>query len=167
MALQFALGISCPQTSPCRVKAASALIQSWLLGELQCGSLHQDVCGVMEDGVNSAVALLAYLPLLPHSLTHSNFTPHYCVDKLEDVEMLVTHLCPTLCNPMDCGLPGSFVHWIFQARILEWVASPFSRAYSWPRDWSLVSCIVGKLFAVWATREAPLINCFKIQWNLS
>ena len=84
----------------------------------------------MEDGVNSAVALPAYLPLLPPLTRSSNFTPRYCVDKLEDIEMLVTHLCPTLCNPMDCGLPGSFVHGIFQARILEWVAIPFSRAYS-------------------------------------
>ena len=39
-----------------------------------------------------------------------------------------------LCNPMDCSLPGAFVHGIFQARILEWVAFPFSRESSWPRD---------------------------------
>ena len=39
----------------------------------------------------------------------------------------VAKLCPTLCDPMDCGLPGSSVHGIFQARILEWVAISFSR----------------------------------------
>ena len=44
--------------------------------------------------------------------------------------------CPTLCNPVDCGPPGSSVHGIFQARILEWVAISFSRGPSWPRDWS-------------------------------
>ena len=38
----------------------------------------------------------------------------------------VAQLCPTLCDPMDCSLPGSSVHWIFQARILEWVAISFS-----------------------------------------
>ena len=48
--------------------------------------------------------------------------------------MLVAQLCLTLCGPMDCSLPGSSVHGILQARILEWVAIPFSRASSWPRS---------------------------------
>ena len=55
---------------------------------------------------------------------------------------------------MDCSLPGSPVHGIFQARILEWVAISFSRRSSWPRDWTWVSCIVGRHFTIWATREA-------------
>ena len=52
--------------------------------------------------------------------------------------------CPTLCHPMDCGPPGSSVHWILQTRILEWVAMPSSRGSSWPRDQthvSYISCI--------------------------
>ena len=52
--------------------------------------------------------------------------------------------CPTLCNPMDCSLPGSSVHEIFQARILEWVAISFSRASSQPRDRIQASHIVGR-----------------------
>ena len=55
-----------------------------------------------------------------------------------------THSCPTLCDPMDYSLPGSSIHAIFQARVLEWVAIFFSRVYSWPRDWTQVSCIVSK-----------------------
>ena len=47
--------------------------------------------------------------------------------------------CPTLCNPMDCSPPGSSVHGILQARILEWVAMPSSRGSSQPRDWTHVS----------------------------
>ena len=47
---------------------------------------------------------------------------------------LVSQSCPTLCIPMDCSLPGSSVHGIFQARILEWVVIPFSRGTSQPRD---------------------------------
>ena len=43
------------------------------------------------------------------------------------VTQLVTQSCLTLCNPMDCSLPGSSLHAISQARILEWVAIPFSR----------------------------------------
>ena len=65
----------------------------------------------------------------------------------------VAQLCLTLCDPMDCSLPGSSVHWIFQARILEWAAISFSRGSSWPRDRTQVSRIVGRCFTVWATRE--------------
>ena len=55
---------------------------------------------------------------------------------------------------MDCSLPGLSVHGIFQARVLEWVAISFSRGSSWPRNWTQVSCIVGRHFTLWATREA-------------
>ena len=44
--------------------------------------------------------------------------------------------CPTLCNPMDYSLPGSSIHGILQARMLEWVAMSSSRGSSWPRDWT-------------------------------
>ena len=46
------------------------------------------------------------------------------------VLVLVAQLGPTLCDPMDFGLPGSSVHGIFQARILEWIAIPFSKTFS-------------------------------------
>ena len=65
---------------------------------------------------------------------------------------------PTLCDSMDYSSPGSSVHGIFQARIQEWVAIPFSREYSWPKDQTWVSCIVGKLFTIWATREGPSLQ---------
>ena len=67
----------------------------------------------------------------------------------------LTQSCLTLCNPMDCNLPGSSVHGIFQAGILEWVAISFSRGSCWPRDQTQVSHIVGRRFTVWATREVP------------
>ena len=55
--------------------------------------------------------------------------------------------CSTLCNPMDCSPPGSSVHGILLTRILEWVAIPFSRGFSWPRDRTPVSsCIAGRFF---------------------
>ena len=71
-------------------------------------------------------------------------------------KLLVAQLCPTLCDPMDCSLPGSSVHGILQARILEWVAYPFSRGSSWPRNWAGVSSIAGRFFNSGATREAPV-----------
>ena len=67
--------------------------------------------------------------------------------------MLVTQSCPTLCDPVHYSPPGSSVHGIIQARILEWVAISFSRGSSWTRDRTQVSCIAGRCFTVWATRE--------------
>ena len=59
------------------------------------------------------------------------------------------------CDPMDCSLPGSSVHGILQARILEWVSISFSRGSSQPRNWTWVSCIAGRFFTDWAMRKAP------------
>ena len=58
---------------------------------------------------------------------------------------------------MDCSPPGSSVHGILQATLLEWVAMPSSRGSSWLMDWTQVSCIAGGFFTVWATREAHCI----------
>ena len=63
-----------------------------------------------------------------------------------------------LCNPMDCSLPGSSVHGIFQAIVLEWLAISFSRGSSQPRDQTRVSCTVDRHFTVWATREVLRIH---------
>ena len=70
-----------------------------------------------------------------------------------DSESEIAQSCPTLCDPMDCSLPGSSIYGIFQARVLEWVAIAFSRGSSWTRDQTWVSCVVGRHFTVWATRE--------------
>ena len=64
-------------------------------------------------------------------------------------EVKVAQSCPTLCDPKDYT-----VHGILQARILQWVAVPFSRGSSQPRDWTQVSRIAGGFFTSWATREA-------------
>ena len=64
-------------------------------------------------------------------------------------KMKVSQSCPTLCDPMDYR-----VHAILQARILEWIAFPFCRGSSQPRDWTQVSCIAGGFFTSWATGEA-------------
>ena len=72
------------------------------------------------------------------------------------VESEIAQSCPTLCHPMACSLPGSSIHGIFQARILEWVAISFSRRSSQPMDWTRVSRIVGRCFTIWATREVQI-----------
>ena len=65
------------------------------------------------------------------------------------MKVKVAQSCPTLWDPMNCT-----VHGILQARILEWVAFPFSRGSSQPRDWTQVSCIAGGFFTSWDTRKA-------------
>ena len=59
-----------------------------------------------------------------------------------------------LCDSIDCNPPGSSVHGILHARILECVAVPFSRESSQPRDQTQVSHIAGRFFNIWATSEA-------------
>ena len=113
---------------------------------------------------------------------------------MQCVLCLVAQACPTLCDPMDCSLPGFSVygdspskntgvscHALLQGifptqgskpglpscrrilyclshqggpRILEWVAYPISGGSYWPRNWTVVSCIPGRFFTSWATREA-------------
>ena len=71
----------------------------------------------------------------------------------EGQKVLVAQSCMTLWHPMDCSLPASSVHRIFQARVLEWVAIPFSRGSSWPRDWTWVSCIASRFLTIWVHRN--------------
>jgi len=69
--------------------------------------------------------------------------------------------CPTLCNPVNCSPPGSSVHGIFQPRMLEWVAMPFSTGSSQPRDRTQVSmsvALASRFFTTSATRETPYIK---------
>ena len=81
------------------------------------------------------------------------------INGLQDIVCAHVHAqllqsCPTLCDAMDCSLPGFFVHGIFQSRILEWVDMPSSRGSFWPRDQTRVSCFAGRFFTHWATWEA-------------
>ena len=94
---------------------------------------------VLEKTLESALDSKEIKPVNPKGIN-----PDYSLES----ESEVAQLCPTLCNPKDCSLPGSSVHGIFQARILEWVAISFSRGSSQPRDRTQVSCIVGRRFMV-------------------
>ena len=69
------------------------------------------------------------------------FWPWGLWDLSSQKSMLVAQSCLTLCDPMDCSPPGSSVHGILLARILEWLVIPFSRGYSWPRDQTQTPCI--------------------------
>ena len=99
--------------------------------------------------------LLSFSFVFFFCLLHFHFlSPPSTLTKAMKVKVFITELCPTLCDPMDYSPPGSSVHGIPQARILEWIAISFSRGSSWPRDQTWVSCIAGRFFTIWATREA-------------
>ena len=71
---------------------------------------------------------------------------------------VLTQLYPTLCDPMKCGQPGSSVHGISQARILEWVAVSYSRGTFQPRDQTRISYSCRQILYLWAIWEAPCIS---------
>ena len=106
--------------------------------------------------------IISSLPSLYHF-----FWPYHAWDlssltRVEPITLLwkseneVAQSCPALCDPMDSTLPGSSAHEIFQARVVEWAATSFSRGCSQPRDRTWVSCIADRCFTTWATREALL-----------
>ena len=109
------------------------------------------------------VQQLSFKSLFPQTLVFCQKTVHKKMEGWNKQRCIseVTQSCPTLCDPMDCSLPGSSVHGIFQARVLEWVAISSSRGSSQPRDRTWVSCIVGRRFTIWATREVERME----GWN--
>ena len=69
--------------------------------------------------------------------------------------------CLILCDTINCSLPHSSIHGVLQARILEWIAMPFSRGSSWPRDQTQVSCIADRFFTTWAQgKPVPIWTAF-------
>ena len=98
-----------------------------------------------------SVLLTSQIPLLKTGkMTHQNCCTAHCCS--------VTKSCPTPCEPMDYSPPGSSVHRISQAIILEWVAISFSRESSPPRNRTHISCTGRWILYCRATREAPLHN---------
>ena len=105
--------------------------------------------------LSNSASNVHFSPDTCHSLVFSHTTsfnsPNNPIRKKESV---ATQLCPTLCNPVNCSPPGSSVHRILQARILEWVTISFFRGSSQSRSQTQASHIVGRFFTIWATRES-------------
>ena len=103
-------------------------------------------------------------------------TASYCLRSISNMLLFKASICvyvsvqscPTLCDPMDCSLPGSSVHGISQVRILEWVTISSSRGSSQPRDQthiSYISCIGRWLLYHCTTLEAQSFYCMLFKWT--
>ena len=97
-----------------------------------------------------------YMCIHTHTHTHTHIPLPNAPQNLACAMLyLITQSCLTLRNAkLDCSPPGFSIRGILQARVLKWVAIPFSRESSQPRDWIQVSCLAGRFFTIWATREA-------------
>ena len=124
------------------------LAQSWLI------NWHGKQVFYFLSQVNLASSLIQFLHIL---LYYLKFSECMTVKKKKRIlnfylcylsSCLVAQSCLTLCKVMDGSPPGSSVHGILQARILEWVAIPFFMVSSLPRDQTLVTCIAGRLFTL-------------------
>ena len=109
-------------------------------------------------GISSSLAMVASKPCGFKVFLGSSFFPEKKNEGVEGskIAVLVTQLCLTLCDPMNCSPPGASVHGILPARILELVAMPFSRRSSQSRGWTQVSSTAGGLFTIWAMGKPPL-----------
>ena len=115
---------------------------------------NQFLAGQQESKFNpvDVTSTLSFLSW-PHPASLANPFSFSLKILYESMKVLVAQLHLLLCDPMDCSPPCFSVHGIFWARIVEWVAIPFSRGSSWPRDWTQVCCITGRFFTIWPTRE--------------
>ena len=98
------------------------------------------------------VTRIEYMPTAHINNCVINNTPPTLWEEVY-IHVLVAQLGLTLCNPTDCSPPGSSVHGILQASILEWPAITFSRGSSQPRDWTLIY-IADRFFTIWATGKS-------------
>ena len=132
-----------------------AHLSHWL-GEAQ--RMHHHRCGCkaspfLSNTKNYVILTCDFKKDTYEVTTHA---PTFVIWSWNEVKVLAARACPTLYLPMDFSSPASSVQGVLQARTLDWVAIPFSRRSSWPRDQTQVSRIAGRFFTVWATREAPL-----------
>ena len=126
------------------VHAKSLQLCPNLCDPLYCSLPGSSVHGIFQVGILEWVAV----PSSTQGLSPSLFRPPALAGDIN--EWSESHsVVSDSCDPMDY-----IVHGILQAKILEWVAFPFSRFNSWLRNWTWVSCIAGRFVTHWAIREA-------------
>ena len=139
-----------------RASAASCIMQTWLW-HLSFHKLFWNLMLMLPlQGVGSLSPLCepqwTFMPMSAKSLAQAMLG----LLRLEVINATVLFsfsrsVVSNSLRPMDSSPPGSSVHRLLQARILKWIAVPFSRASSPLRDWTLVSCTAGRFFTIWTT----------------
>ena len=143
------------------IRFVVSVLKSWLRVRVGEGCLagrgtpgdgrHQGLCCLALEGCSDGFRLWITQPFSPQSTVKLLLKTATTTTITKSLQ-----LCPTLCDPIDCKPARLLRHGIFQARILEWFATPSSRGSSQLRDWTQGSYTAGKFFTVWATRESPL-----------
>ena len=123
---------------------------SWFIG--LCNLLNHDSRLSWNHDPGYKPHLPTHVYVITRTCTYANLLICMSMYTYTKVKVLVTQ-CLTLCDLLDCSPPGSSVCGILQAGILEWVAMPFSRGCSQPRNQTWVSHMAGKFFTIWATRK--------------
>ena len=108
--------------------------------------------------MQGSLGAVASAPTLSHPISHGPCLSLPWAHQLALVVVLVAQLSPTLCDPLDCSPPGSSVRGILQARILEWIAIPFTRGSSQPRNQTRVSCVASRFSTVCATAGDQMLT---------
>ena len=130
-------------------------------------SVHGDSPG-KNTGVGGYSILLEIFRTQGSNPLLANSSPSELPGKVSQIKWLLFFKKweQNLSEPMDCSLPGSSIHGILQARILEWVAISLSRGSSQPRDQTLVFHTSGRFFTIWATKAARWLLKAEANWNL-
>ena len=136
---------------------------SWFMCFPGCSGINESACSSGDPCVRFTVLCQFQLYGKVIQLCECVYTCVYacvCVYVCVYMGVWCDKSCLSLCNPLDCSLPGSSVRGIFQTRIQELVAIFSSRASSWPKDRTCVSfgaCIASEFFTCWAMGEAPWV----------
>ena len=150
--------MSIPYCSPSKGGLSLLILQSWVPDWFPCLTVEPFL-----DSSNNLFRMLSYS--VAYQWLHSKGRVEDCFSSLYVLYFSIrcsgllcvcvcvcvcmsTQSCPTLCDPMDFSPPGSSVHGVLQARILEWVAISFSRGSSQPRDQTRVSRVAGRFFTI-------------------
>ena len=108
------------------------------------GVVHSMIWELLEENVGK----LEPFDIIDVNVSDAHALKHVCVCVCVCVCVLFAQSCLTLCYPLDCSLPGSSVHEILQARIVQWISIPFSKGSSQPQNQTQVFHIAGRFFTI-------------------
>ena len=110
------------------------------------------------------IGIWSWVSLYQKRLPPFSYRKKNLIEVISESESVSCSVMSSSLRPMDCSLPGFSVHGVLQAGLLEWLAIPFSRGSSQPRDWTRTSCTEGSFYTIWTTREAQKLIRVNVYW---